>query len=239
MKDWETASAGSRSLPSTPNHRKLKSGDKSRSSDGMRNGDGIMRNIDPNRLIERTQSIASNSMHQSYGISQTQYRPAAYNPVYEQPNSASYSSAMQYQALSPMYITQSTYQPPPKLYPSYNQHGSPIKMVYQNNSMKHIPYEQPQVTYSPSHKVYGPVLQNNVAYSNGDFLVQQQMYNQQLQYQQSRDYQQYRQNKEQMLIQQQGYQSARNYQNSVHIPIVMHSPQTDVSPLHRKHYEMT
>lgn len=237
MKDWETASAGSRSLPTTP-LRKPKVGEKFRSSDGIRCTEVSIRPGDP-RLVERTHSqIPPNIIHQSYGVAQPSYRQTAYNPIYQQPGPTVYSSAMQYQALSPMYINQATYQPPPKHYPSYNQHGSPIKMVYQNNSVKHIPYEQPQVTYSPSHKIYGSVPKNNPGFTNGDLLVQQQMYNQQMQYQQSREYQQYRQSKEQMLLQQ-GYQSSRSYQSSVHIPIVMHSQQTDMSPLHRKQYEMT
>ncbi|KAK4883278.1 hypothetical protein RN001_006597 [Aquatica leii] len=233
MKNWETASAGSRSLPSTPVRKQ-----KLRINDSMK--DGLVRPSESLRLNERSHSaIPPNIIHQSYGVAQpSSYRQTVYNPVYQQTTSSTYSSAMQYQVLSPMYINQPQYQPSVKHYQNYNQHGSPIKMVYQNNTVKHIPMEQP-VSYSPSHKVYGSVPKNNAGFTNGDLIVQQQIYNQQMQYQQSREYQQYRQSKEQMLLQQQGYQPSRNYQSSVHIPIVMHNQQTDVSPMHRKHYEMT
>ncbi|KAF5272907.1 hypothetical protein FQA39_LY07673 [Lamprigera yunnana] len=231
MKNWETASAGSRSLPSTP-IRKIKM----RGNDHIKNVD--VRATEPVRLNERGYSaITSNTIHQSYGVSQPSYRQTVYNPVYQQTSSSTYSSAMQYQMLSPMYVNQPPYQVPQKHYTNYNQHGSPIKIVYQNNAVKHIPVEQP-LSYSPTHNVYGSVPKNSGGFTNGDLIVQQQIYNQQMQYQQSREYQQYRQNKEQLLLQQ-GYQSSRNYQSSAHIPIVMHNQQNDVSPMHRKHYEMT
>lgn len=97
-------------------------------------------------------------IHQSYGVAQPQYRQVTYNnPNYvtQSPShQMTYPSAMQYQALSPMYTTQPTYQPPPmRQYPNYNQHASPIKS-YVNNSPNHIPYDQP-AAYSPSHRMYG------------------------------------------------------------------------------------
>ncbi|KAB0801584.1 hypothetical protein PPYR_03770 [Photinus pyralis] len=235
LRNWETASAGSRSLPTTPIRKTKVRGNQEKPTDGP------IRSNEPIRLNERIHSqIPPNVIHQSYGVTQPAYRQTVYNPVYQQTTSNSYSPAMQYQVLSPMYINQQSYQQPsPKLYPSYNQHGSPIKMVYQTNNVKHIPVEQSQISYSPSHKVYGSVPKSSSSFTNGDLIVQQQIYNQQIQYQQSREYQQYRQSKEQMLLQQQGYQSSRSYHSSVHIPIVMHNQQNDVSPLHRKQYEMT
>ncbi|KAK5650443.1 hypothetical protein RI129_001472 [Pyrocoelia pectoralis] len=235
LKNWETASAGSRSLPSTPIRKTKVRGNPDKLAEGhTRPNDSI-------RLNERSHSqIPPSVIHQSYGVTQPTYRQTVYNPVYQQTSSNAYSPAMQYQVLSPMYINQPGYQQPSsKLYPSYNQHGSPIKMVYQTNNVKHIPVEQSQLSYSPSHKVYGSVPKSNSGFTNGDLVVQQQIYNQQMQYQQSREYQQYRQSKEQMLLQQQGFQSSRSYHSSVHIPIVMHNQQNDVSPLHRKQYEMT
>lgn len=103
--------------------------------------------------------IPQNVIHQTYGIASVAYRQLHYNnPNYisQSPShQMAYPSAMQYQAISPMYNNQPPYQPPPiRQYPSYNQHGSPIK-TYVNNSPKHIPYE-PQITYSPTHTLYGP-----------------------------------------------------------------------------------
>ncbi|KAJ8962344.1 hypothetical protein NQ318_018326 [Aromia moschata] len=150
-----------------------------------------------------------------------------------------YPSAMQYQAISPMYGSQPTYQPPPpRQYPSYNQHGSPIK-TYANSSPKHIPYEAP-ATYSPTHKLYGPpVAVAKPAYANGE-LLQQQLYNHH-----AIQYQQYKEAREQVLAQHQQqntYNRApqRNYQSSVTIPIVVKSnQQNEVNSLHRKQYELT
>lgn len=133
---------------------------------------------------------------------------------------------MQYQALSPMYSSQPTYQAPPRQYQNYN--NSPSKNYQNNSSPKHIPYD-PHGYNNPPHKAYGA----KPGYTNGE-LIQQQMYNHQMQYQQAREYQQYKQNREQILLQQQGYASNRNYQSSVHIPIV----QGDVNHLTNQ-YEPT
>lgn len=194
--------------------------------------------------------ITQSVVHQSYGVTQGPYR--TYTPVYQNspPHQShqmsqmsqmpSYQpSALQYQAISPMYTSQPTYQPPPpRQYPGYNPHGSPMK-TFVNSSPKHIPYEPQTNSYSPQHKLYAnPPPKSAPSFSNGE-LIQQQIYNQQLQYQQAREYQQYKQSREQQLLQQQGYVGQRNFQTSVHIPIVMQNPQSEGTPLHRKQYELT
>ncbi|RZB40559.1 RNA polymerase II degradation factor 1, partial [Asbolus verrucosus] len=193
LKDWETASAGSRSLPTTPKRRPKPPLTEKLRPDGIRSAE-ICR--DGPRPPER-------------------------------------GYVSQYQAISPMYSSQPTYQPPPRQYPSYNQHGSPIK-TYMNNSPKHIPYDQP-ASYSPSHKLYGPpVPVVKPVYSNGE-LLQQQFYNQM-------QYQQYKEARDQVLVQNQqpaGYRMQRNYQTSVTIPIVVQNQQNDMNALHRKQYELT
>ncbi|EEZ98373.2 uncharacterized protein tow [Tribolium castaneum] len=233
LKDWETASAGSRSLPATPKRRpKPPLAEKIR-SDGVRSAE-IAR--DGPRPPERgyVSQIPQSVIHQSYGVTQVPYRHVNYPPpsyiTQNPPQQISYPSAMQYQAISPMYTSQPTYQPPPpRQYPSYNQHGSPIK-TYMNNSPKHIPYDQP--AYSPSHKLYGPPVAKPV-YSNGEVL-QQQFYTQM-------QYQQYKEARDQVLQNQQpaGYRMQRSYQSSVTIPIVVQNQQNDMNALHRKQYELT
>lgn len=223
LKDWETASAGSRSLPSTPK-RRPRPAEKVRIDGGARSAE-VPRAVDRMYGPQLTQSV----VHQSYGVTQqVSYRQVPYNNAYipNPPHQVNvYPSAMQYQALSPMYSSQPTYQPPPRQYQNYN--NSPSKN-YQNNSPKHIPYD-PHGYNNPAHKVYGA----KSGYTNGE-LIQQQMYNHQMQYQQAREYQQYKQNREQILLQQQGYASNRSYQSSVHIPIM----QGDVNHL-RNQYEPT
>lgn len=184
--------------------------------------------------------IPPSVIHQSYGITQVAYRQANYNNtnyISQSPShQIAYPSAMQYQAISPMYTSQPTYQPPPRQYPSYNQHGSPIK-TYVNSSPKHIPYEQP-TTYSPTHKFYGPpVAVAKSVYTNGELLQQQLMNHHTMQYQQ------YKEAREQVLAQHQQsvYRGPpRNYQSSVTIPIVVKSnQQNEMNSLHRKQYELT
>ncbi|KAJ3628568.1 hypothetical protein MTP99_015867 [Tenebrio molitor] len=236
LKDWETASAGSRSLPTTPKRRPKPPLTEKLRADGVRSAE-ISR--DGPRPPERSyvSQIPQSVIHQSYGVTQVSYRQVNYtNPNYisqNSPHQMSYPSAMQYQAISPMYTSQPTYQPPPpRQYPSYNQHGSPIK-TYMNNSPKHIPYDQP--AYSPTHKLYGPPVQVvKPVYSNGE-LLQQQFYNQM-------QYQQYKEARDQVLVQNQpqaGYRMQRNYQSTVTIPIVVQNQQNDVNALHRKQYELT
>lgn len=156
-------------------------------------------------------------------MSQVAYRQTNYNP---NPTVPAYPSAVQYQALSPLYTSQPTYQAPAAR--QYHQnYGSPVKG--HPNYSKNIPYHDQQqlvVSYSPGHKLYGPA-----NYTNGE-LIQQQMYNHQMQYQQNREYQQYKQSREQILLhQQQGY-GGRGYQNAAHIPVVVQSE-------HRNQYEPT
>ncbi|XP_063912339.1 uncharacterized protein LOC135129163 [Zophobas morio] len=236
LKDWETASAGSRSLPATPKRRvKAPSVEKGR-GEGIRSAEIVREGARPPERGYVNQ-IPQSVIHQSYGITQVSYKPLNYaSPGYmpqNSPHQINYSSAMQYQAISPMYTNQPNYQPAPtRQYPSYNQHGSPIK-TYMNNSPKHIPYEQP--AYSPTHKLYGPpVTVVKPMYSNGE-LLQQQYYNQM-------QYQQYKEARDQVLIQNQqpvGYRMQRNYQSSVTIPIVVQNQQNDMNALHRKQYELT
>ncbi|KAJ8932295.1 hypothetical protein NQ314_014788 [Rhamnusium bicolor] len=236
LKDWETASAGSRSLPTTPKRR----------PPTMLRADGI-RSAEVAREMPRppdrayVSQIPQSIIHQSYGVTQIAYRHVNYNnPNYisQSPShQIAYPSAMQYQAISPMFTSQPTYQPPPpRQYPSYNQHGSPIK-TYVNNSPKHIPYEQP-ATYSPTHKLYGPtVAVAKSVYTNGE-LLQQQLFNHH-----TMQYQQYKEAREQVLAQHQQtvYRGPqRNYQSSVTIPIVVKSnQQSEMNSLHRKQYELT
>lgn len=255
LKDWETASAGSRSLPATPK-RKPRIDQKIRAGVGIAVGVGVAvdgglrpgdpRGVDIPRSGERTYNshITQSVVHQSYGVTQGPYR--TYTPVYQnspphpsQQLSSYQQSALQYQAISPMYTSQPTYPAPSRQYPVYNPHGSPLK-TYSNNSPKHIPYDSQSNSYSsPSHKLYTNAPKSAPSFSNGE-LIQQQIYNQQLQYQQAREYQQYKQSREQQMLQQQGYMGQRNYQTSVHIPIAMQNPAGDgVSPLHRKQYELT
>lgn len=218
LKDWETASAGSRSLPATPKRRPGK----------------------PVPIGDQRVPFNQSMVHQSYGV--TPYRQAYASPVYppvpptamhhpqqvaQQHTAAAYSSAMQYQALSSLYGRQ------------YSQQAallgsSPVKS---SASPKHIPSYQ--VVAGAAHPpaeagasaTFSPRMYKGVRLSNGD-LIQQQIYQQQLQYQQAREYQQYKQSREQQLIQhQQGMQAmqatafapnpnGRSYQSSIHIPIV-------------------
>lgn len=109
--------------------------------------------------------VSQSIVHQTYGIPQVAYLQTHYsnsnyvskNPSYQ----LSYPSALQYQAISPMYNSNdSNYQPPPfqlRQYPSYNQYGSPIK-TYVSSPTKHNPYETPSVMYSPTHRLYGPLI---------------------------------------------------------------------------------
>lgn len=100
-----------------------------------------------------------------------------------------------------------------------------------------------------------PVAKTTVGYTNGELLMQQQIYSQQLQYQQNREYQKYRQSREQkMLLQQQqkvqqqqqvqvqhsqGYPQTRTYQSSVNIPMAMHPKQPEEGLMHRKQHKLT
>uniref|UniRef100_A0A6P7F7E5 YLP motif-containing protein 1 n=1 Tax=Diabrotica virgifera virgifera TaxID=50390 RepID=A0A6P7F7E5_DIAVI len=267
LKDWETASAGSRSLPATPKKRPpVPPG-----VVGVRSADSTAREVPlppmppmppmpprmpPDRVY--VSQIPPSVIHQSYGV-QPQYRQVTYNnPNYvtQSPShQMTYPSAMQYQAISPMYSNQPAYQPPPvRQYPNYAQHASPIK-TYMNNSANHIPYDQP-VAYSPTHRLYGvPIGAQSVvggqagmvkekpsdmgykpSYTNGE-LLQQHMYSQQ--------YQQYKEAREQVLAQNQQHPVVyrgppKNYQSSVTIPIVVKSgQQSDANMLHRKQYELT
>lgn len=111
-------------------------------------------------------------IHQSYGVTQAVYRQAGY-PVapyavsHSPPQQIAYPSAMQYQAISPMYGSQPTYRAPPP--PPSRQHpayGSPVR--YNGGSPKH--YEQPAAGYSPQHRGYGPP---KGAYVNGELAQQQ------------------------------------------------------------------
>lgn len=62
-------------------------------------------------------------------------------------------------------------------------------------------------------------------YTNGELMIQQQLYNQQVvQYQQSREYQHYRQSREQLMMQQHP-----SYQSNVHVPIMSVVQQADAS----------
>nr|XP_023025876.1 uncharacterized protein LOC111513888 [Leptinotarsa decemlineata] len=156
---------------------------------------------------------------------------------------------MQYQAISPMYTSQPTYQPPQvRQYPSYNQYCSPIK-TYMNNSPKHIPYDQP-MAFSPTHRFHGPPGASSAAkdknncevpyttsYTNGG-LLQQPMYHQQ----HSAQYQQYKEAREQVLAQNQPHPTYRGplktYQTTAPV-IVKSGQQSDMNNLQRKQYEMT
>lgn len=121
-----------------------------------------------NLWLQETKSfvqVSQSIVHQSYGIPQVAYLQTHYNntnylsknPSYQ----LAYPSALQYQAISPMYNSNdSNYQPPPlqlRQYQSYNQYGNPIK-TYVGSPTKHIPYEPPSVRYSPTHRLYGPVI---------------------------------------------------------------------------------
>ncbi|CAG9857051.1 unnamed protein product [Phyllotreta striolata] len=203
LRDWETASAGSRSLPATPKRRPAW------------RGDGAVRSADPppDRRVYVSQ-IPPSVIHQSYGVAQPQYRQLTYNnPNYvnQSPSHqmASYPSAMQYQAISPMYAAQ-----PPMRHHQAGYQVNPAKAFIGNPSPNHIPYDQP-VAYSPAHRVYGVqgtppptvALKNTDlgykgAYTNGELVQQQQLlYNQH-----SMQYQQYKEAREQVLAQNQGPQ---------------------------------
>lgn len=110
--------------------------------------------------------ISHSIVQQSYGIPQANYLQSHYNnsnyltknPSYP----LSYSSALQYQAISPVYnSTETNYQPSGyqlRQYPNYNQYGSPIKAYVSSSPSTHIPYEPPKATYSPTHRLYGPLI---------------------------------------------------------------------------------
>lgn len=220
LRDWETASAGSRSLPATPKRRP-----KARPDGGIRSAELPPR---PERIYapQLTQSV----VHQSYGVTQV----AAYRPGYAA-NPAVYPPALQayHHAPSPMYASQPTYQAPSRhQYYQQQGYGSPPVKSYppKNNNIPAYhsdPQQQVVVSYSPGHKLYGPI-HPGANYTNGE-LIQQQMYSHQMQFQQSREYQQYKQNREQMLLQQQGY-VGRGYANN--IPVAVQSE-------HRNSYEPT
>lgn len=183
------------------------------------------------------------------------------------PNVSKIVPGIQYQDYQPVaYVSQANYQHPPpqavlhqqlprqyshpNTVPSTGGSGSPVH--YANNSPKHkyptvqahagvssIGYVPGSVQNSPTHKIYVSS-QQSPGYTNGELIIQQQLYNQQVQYQQSREYQLYRQSREQLLVQQQmippGYAAApppargTHYQSSVHVPIVSVLPQNDQSP---------
>ncbi|CAG9822425.1 unnamed protein product [Phaedon cochleariae] len=214
LKDWETASIGSRSLPPTPRRRPPRSAD----------GGAYVSQI-PQSVI-----------HQSYGVAQTPFRPTPYaNPNYVSQSPShqmAYPSAMQYQAISPMYASQPTYQAPPL-----------------GNVAKHAGYDA-QTAYSPSHKGYGVpvavpavVLPGSVSgggvgkeKNNGEVL--KKTYN----YQHAVQYQQYKEAREQVLAQNQpAYRGApRSYQSSVTIAVAgQGGQQGDPSALQRQQYELT
>ncbi|GLV31086.1 target of wingless [Carabus blaptoides fortunei] len=224
LKDWETASVSSRSLPSTPRH--------------------IPRPQHVERPVQSAPKPA-NVIHQSYA--QQHYRQSNYNPTYEthspshQPHYMPHVSGIQYQDYQPVsYTTPPNYQHPPTqttvLQPrqySVPSGGSPL-----HNSPKHK-YAQPPhgghgyVQNSPTHKMYMSG-QPAPTYTNGELIIQQQLYNQQMQYQQTREYQLYRQSREQLLVQQQMQPGAgtrgSHYQSSVHVPIVSVLPPNEQSP---------
>ncbi|CAH0552928.1 unnamed protein product [Brassicogethes aeneus] len=257
LKDWETASAGSRSLPATPKRRpKPPPGgrnDAVRSAEAAREAAADRQHQQPPLSHDRNyvSQISPNLIHQSYGVTQM-YKPIPYNnPNYIAPGTshqmAAYPSAMQYSAISPMYTSQPTYPTSQvRQYSGYNQHGSPIKAyVNVNSSPKHISFDQP-AAYSPSHKFYGPPVQVPIApkvpFSNGD-LIQSQMYQQH----QMQQYHQYKMAREQVMAQHQpypgpappaNYRVVRNYQSSVTIPIVK-TPQQEMNSHSRKQYELT
>ncbi|XP_017770037.1 PREDICTED: uncharacterized protein LOC108557859 [Nicrophorus vespilloides] len=214
LKDWETASSGSRSLPSTPKRR-------------------------PPAKITRIAAAAAATAVASSDV-QSQHHPNAnpyieqriYNPHYYS-SPSHYASAMQYQAISPIY--------PQNYYPP-RQYGSPVKsysstttassataaVSTSSSSPKHIPYDTQG--YAPNHYV----APSQMRFTNGD-LIQQQIYQQQLQYQQAKEFQQYKLSREQHLLkQQQQLQSGtRSFQSSVHIPIG--PPPSEL----REQYELT
>lgn len=236
LKDWETASAVSRSLPPTPFRRPPKYQEGRPKTEDYR----MERQRIYGAEVERTYGqslINQNVIEPTYGINQQlTYRSQTYHNQTYVPVEASsnqiYSSAMQYQALSPMYVNaQQQYQQ--RKYPSYNQHGSPIKYIT-NSSPKHIPYENPSVQQCSSHKMYGPPVGSQyVTYSNGEVMQYGQTLPQQVvQYQ--RQYKERESNQSYRVVQ-------RNYQSSVSIPVVQNQ-QGDLGlqgGLHRKHYEMT
>ncbi|XP_057659816.1 uncharacterized protein LOC130896056 [Diorhabda carinulata] len=243
LNDWETASAGSRSVTSTPKKRPAV----------VR--DSAARDVafTPRIPTERVyvSQIPASVIHQSYGV-RPPYRQATFlnaNYATQSPShQMAYPSAMQYQALSPLYTNQS---PQSRQFP-------PSARGYSNNSPKQIPYEQSMI-FSPNHKMYAlPVPQLGIkgqrtineqssdvgykpSFKNGD-LVQPHVYSQQ-----SVQYQQYKEAREQVLAQNQQQQHpvvyrgpSKNYQSSVTIPIVVKSGQTsDMNVLHRKQYELT
>lgn len=289
LKDWETASSSSLSLPSTPRHNPRSHGHATERS--------------AHSAPKPHSRIPQNVIHQQYGVSPAPgpYRqpPQTYVPAYQnygpyqeysQPYAPhqNYSIPRQYsthQHIQQHNTSSIQHQNVPNIVnqiPNMSNAASAITVAYQptNSPKQHHKYPQIPGTVlpaanlnyqtatvsmgsSPSHKMYvapsqaqlqsqiqsqmqsqtASPSQNLQNYTNGELLIQQQLYNQQMQYQQSREYQQYRLNREQLLVQQQicatqgAYgvippQQTRgsHYQSSVHVPIVAVLPQGDQSP---------
>ncbi|XP_022920619.1 adenylate cyclase, terminal-differentiation specific [Onthophagus taurus] len=211
LKDWETASAGSRSLPATPK-KNWRPNDKF----------STIRNVEirqQQRAYQQQQQpiINQSVVHQSYGVNPH----INYHPVY---NSSTYHSPPH----QTHQIQQNFHQNQLLNYPYQglvNTQQQQPQRLYNSNRQSNIPHHQ---------NIYGGVSSSaaipNHVYSNGE-LIQQQVYTHQLQYQQAREYQQYRQAREQQLLMQ---QQQRNYQQQSNVGY-----QSEDSPvLHRNHYEM-
>lgn len=224
LKDWETASAGSRSLEGTPKKNtfhtangKLNIAATANSTKGMEK-----------RIYSRqnTTPIPQSVIHQSYGVTPMSTRECSLtyiqtsNPqlpsssTYQPQNFVDYS----YQAFSPLCATQLVNNSSPPLVRSNdNQRLCSIRASKQNS----IPYDNnnSRLFNHPRPPVRKP-------YVNGD-LIQQQIQIEQVQYRQAKELAHFRLMKEQQLIQQQQLQLQhnqvlmRNYQSSIHIPIAV------------------
>ncbi|XP_060523745.1 uncharacterized protein LOC132700439 isoform X2 [Cylas formicarius] len=237
LKDWETASAGSRSLPNTPKLRHQVM--------DVKHTEALINEFGRGTYHEKPYHNESPPQQQQQ---QVVYRQVAYgHPNYMSQGSratcvpATYPSALQYQAISPLYGQVPAAYPPAALrqYPSYNQCGSPLKPYskHHTGNSSFPDYSQEVIHSSASHKIVS-VVKQVPDLSNGDVTQQKPI-------QPRVQYQHYNEANDQMPFQGQQPQQvalfkhhSRNYQSSMTIPVVANSKGNDVNCIQRHQYEM-
>lgn len=226
LKDWETASAGSRSLEGTPKKNTF------HSANGKPN---IIPTTNNMKMVEKriytrqnTTPIPQSVIHQSYGVTPTSTRkctltyvqtnnqqlPCSSSSPYQTHSFSDYS----YQAFSPLCATQLVNNgSPPVMRSNDNQRLCSIRASKQNS----IPYDN-----NNCRSLNQPKVSVRKPYANGD-LIQQHIQMEQVQYRQAKELAHFRLMKEQQLVQQQQMQQQhshammRNYQSSIHIPMAV------------------
>ncbi|GJQ88256.1 hypothetical protein Trydic_g13244 [Trypoxylus dichotomus] len=225
LKDWETASAGSRSLEGTPKKNTF------HTANGKPNIAAVVNNTKSleKRIYTRqnTTPIPQAVIHQSYGVTPMSTRdcsltyiqanneqlPSSSSSMYQSHGFNDYS----YQAFSPLCATQLV------------NNGSPLAIRSSDNlrlcSIRAKQNIIPQDNNN-SRLLNHPKPPLRKPYANGD-LIQQQIQLEQVQYRQAKELAHFRLMKEQQLVQQQQLQlqhnqvMMRNYQSSIHIPMTV------------------